>query len=449
MKQKLSTLFVITIITIIIAAQRQIPAGASGYTVYLPLSLYNLTSTKIVSVATNGEIGNGRSQLPAISGDGRYIAFQSDANNLVAGDTNDSTDVFVHDSATGQTIRASQTSDGNGVNGFSIAPSISGDGRYVVFEAQFPITSNDTNFQPDIFIHDLQTRQTNLISLTPNGVSGNGESITADISGDGRYVAYESIANNLVGDDTNGFRDIFVYDRQNGQTERVSIASDGTQANGYSYAPSVSDDGRYVAFESFATNLTNHSDTNSAQDIFVHDRQTGQTILASVSLSNTTGSTESRYAAISGDGQTVAFYSTASNLVNTPTYLMGDVFVYGLQTGQVTLVSIGWDGTAGGNASSSHPSISENGRYVAFYSLASNLVNFTIFDRVFVRDMQLSETSVASVASDGGMGNSWSRNGSISANGQFVAFESDASNMVVGDTNFVWDIFVRDRGPLP
>jgi len=222
-----------------------------------------------VSVASDGTQGNDNSWDPSISADGRYVAFFSHASNLVPGDTNGKADVFVHDRVTGQTTRVSVASDGTEGNGYSWFPSISADGRYVAFES---IASNlvpgDTNGVSDVFVHDRLTGQTTRVSVASDGTQGHSASDHPSISADGRYVAFESFASNLVPGDTNGKRDVFVHDRLTGQTARVSVASDGTQGNGDSIYPSISADGRYVAFVSGASNLV-PGDANGNIDVFI------------------------------------------------------------------------------------------------------------------------------------------------------------------------------------
>jgi Tol biopolymer transport system component len=240
-----------------------------------------------------------------------------------------------------------------------------------------------------VFVHDRQTGQTARVSVASSGAEGEGASWNAAISADGRYVAFESDARNLVTGDTNGREDVFVRDRQTAQTTRVSVSSTGAQGTGHSVWPAISADGRYVAFESDARNLV-AGDSNNLRDVFVRDRQAGQTTRVSVASDGTQGDDFSSYAAISADGRYVAFYSGASTLV------AGDT-------------NGAWD--------------------------------------VFLRDRQAGQTTRVSVASDGAQANSNSYIAAISADGRCVAFFSDASNLVAGDTNWCRDVFVRDRGP--
>jgi Tol biopolymer transport system component len=280
-----------------------------------------------VSVSSSGVQANGESNSPAISSDGRYVAFDSDASNLVSGDTNGRRDVFVHDRQTGQTTRVSISSGGVQGNAVSVAPTISADGHYVAFNSvSSTLVSGDTNNESDVFVHDRQTGQTTRVSVSSSGAQGNFGSGSQAISADGRYVAFLSSATNLVSGDNNGNADVFVHDRQTAITTRVSISSGGAEANGSSYEPVISADGRYVAFHSYATNLVS-GDTNGERDVFVHDRQTGQTTRVSVSSGGVQASGASVEAAISGDGRYVAFDSWVSNLVSGDTNNTGDVFV--------------------------------------------------------------------------------------------------------------------------
>jgi Tol biopolymer transport system component len=399
-----------------------------------------------VSVASDGTQANGGSFTPSISADGRYVAFASIAVNLVSGDTNGVQDIFVHDRQTGQTTRVSVASGGAQANGPSFDPSISADGRYVAFASLATnLVSGDTNNEQDIFVHDRQTGQTTRVSVATGGGQANLASSDPSISADGRYVAFESIASNLVSGDTNNTGDIFVHDRQTGATTRVSIGPGGTQANRGSLAPSISADGRYVAFHSSATNLVSGV-TNGTTHIFVHDRQTGATTRVSVASDGTEGNSVSIKPSISADGRYVAFQSIATNLVSGDTNGTQDIFVHDRQTGQTTRVSVASDGTEG-NSGSNDPSISANGRYVAFQSQANNLVSGDtgFITDIFIHDRQTGVTTRVSIAFDGTEANNVSSAPSISADGRYIAFESNASNLVDGDTNGTQDIFVHDR----
>jgi len=408
-------------------------------------------TTTRVSVASNGTQGNDFSGDSSISATGHFVAFDSPATNLVSGDTNGVPDVFVHDRQTDQTTRVSVASDGTQGNGDSHFPSISPTGRYVAFDSfASNLVSGDTNLATDIFVHDRQTGQTTLVSVASDGTQGNGPSLEPSISATGRYVAFQSEASNLAEDgDTNGTYDVFVHDRETGETTRVSVRSNGTQGNGLSLHPSLSATGRYVAFDSEASNLVS-GDTNSTSDVFVHDRETGQTTLVSVASDGTQGNGYSSVPSISASGRYVAFWSVASNLVSGDTNFASDIFVHDRQTGQTTRVSVASDGTQG-NGNSDFPSISATGRYVAFDSLATNLAEGGDTNNtrdVFVHDRETGQTTRVSVRSNGTQGNGDSFDPSISATGRDVAFGSHASNLVSGDTNSIGDIFVHDRQGL-
>jgi Tol biopolymer transport system component len=402
--------------------------------------------TTHVSVSSAGAQANAWSGYPSVSADGRYVAFYSTATNLVPGDTNGVSDVFVHDCVTGGTTRISLATGGAQANGASQSPSISADGRYVAFySAATNLVTGDTNFAPDIFVHDRVTGETTRVSVATGGIQANNRSWWCSISADGRYVALQSYASNLAPGDTNGVDDIFVHDRMTGQTARVSVSSTGAQANAWSEWPSISADGRYVAFTSAATNLV-PGDANSQDDIIVHDRVTGGTTRASVSSVNVQANGASRSPSVSADGRYVAFQSIASNLVLGDTNGVVDIFVRDHVTGEGSRVSVSSAGVQA-NGNSGWPSTSADGRYIAFESVASNLVSGDTNGAwdVFVRDRVAGGTARVSVSSTGAQANGNSGWPSISADGRYVAFSSEASNLVPGDTNGVTDIFVRDR----
>ncbi|MCB9432345.1 MAG: PD40 domain-containing protein [Ardenticatenaceae bacterium] len=229
--------------------------------------------------------------------------------------------------APGDIERVSVDSNGNEGNRGGVDPSISDDGRFVAFHSSASnLVSGDTNSSPDVFVHDQQTGTTERVSVDSSGNEGNNNSTLPDISGDGRFVAFISAANNLVSGDTNSIADIFVHDRQTGTTSRISVDSSGTQGNNFSVDPSISSDGRFVAFISDASNLVS-GDTNSIADIFVHDQQTGTTSRVSVDSSGGQGNNRSLDSSISGNGRFVAFESDASNLVSGDTNVSSDIFV--------------------------------------------------------------------------------------------------------------------------
>ena len=347
----------------------------------------------------------------------------------------------------GITVRVSVSTDGSQAKSDDLPSIISADGQFVVFNSTADnLVENDTNSVRDVFVYDRQTGETTRVSVDSNGTQANNISQRdfSSISADGRYVAFSSSASNLVIGDTNGQQDIFIHDRQTGETTRASVASDGAQGSLQSTHPSISDDGRYVAFHSYSDEFES-GDTNHALDVFVHDQQTGETTRVSVNSYGTQGDGNSGGASISGNGQYIVFESGATNLVSNDTNGKSDIFVHDFLSGQTTRVSEASDG-AQGNSNSSLPSISSNGRFIAFSSDATNLVDGENHGGdVFVHDRLTHQTTRVSVASDGAFGNGVSDYPDISANGRFISFNSKASNLVSDDTNQQVDVFVHDR----
>src|SRR5207249_3963444 len=297
-------------------------------------------TTVRVSVASDGTEGNDVSLGSALSADGRFVAFDSAATDLVAGDTNGVADVFVHDRQTGTTERVSVDSAGTQANGDSTEVALSADGRFVAFISVAPdLVAGDTNGVADVFVHDRQTGTTERVSVDSAGNQANGDSTEVALSADGRFVAFTSVAPDLVAGDTNGVMDVFVHDRQTGATERVSVDSAVTQANGDSTDVALSADGRFVAFISVAPDLV-AGDTNGVADVFVHDRQTGTTERVSVDSAGNQANGDSTDVALSADGRFVAFTSVAPDLVTGDTNGAMDVFVHDRQTGTTERVSV-------------------------------------------------------------------------------------------------------------
>ncbi len=286
----------------------------------------NADSIERVSVDNSGTESNGSSQFPDISGDGRYVTFHSFASNLVANDNNAFGDIFVYDLQTDTIERVSVDDSGTEANGTSRYASTNTDGRYVAFQSDATnLVAGDNNDWSDIFVYDRQTDTIERVSVTNGGGEANGDSLEASISADGRYVAFQSDATNLAAGDGNVATDVFVYDRQTGVIERVSVANAGTEANGNSELPSISADGRYVAFESDASNLVS-GDTNGFTDVFVYDRQTDTIVRVNVAADGTQGNGPSSSAAISADGSQLVFESEATNLVPNDTNGRIDIF---------------------------------------------------------------------------------------------------------------------------
>jgi Tol biopolymer transport system component len=405
--------------------------------------------TELVSVSSAGAQGTDQSTRPSISASGRFVAFESNANNLVQGDTNGKQDVFVRDRKMDQTRRVSVSSAGIQGNRSSADPSISANGRFVAFDSYAGnLVAGDPGGKSDVFVRDLRTHKTQRISVSSAGARGNNDSFQPSISADGRYVAFYSHASNLVPPDTNGIPDIFVRDLKAHTTQRVTVSSTGKLASS-GYGPrgsSISASGRFVAFGSDAPNLV-PGDTNHSSDVFVRDLKTQTTKRVSLSSAGAQAPAGSVDPSISPDGRYVAFESLAK-LVPSDTNGRPDIFVRDLKTHTTQLVSVSSAG-ARGDGESDEPSISASGRYVAFQSYANTLVagDTNAKADIFVRDLKTHTTRRVSVSSAGAQADGPSRVLSISGDGRFVAFDSEADNLVPGDTNGrLSDVFVR--GPL-
>jgi Tol biopolymer transport system component len=422
--------------------------GQGNNQIYLPLVVSPPSPTTVVSVNSDGTQGNGGSFAPSISADGRYIAFSSEATNLVANDTNGVYDVFVHDQQTGLTSRISVASDGTQGNGESTTPFISSDGRYITFlSAATNLVTNDTNNIVDVFFHDRQTGETSRVSVASDGTQGNANSFDPSISADGRYIVFGSMANNLVpGDNPFYTADIFLHDRQTGET--THITNDGIQSDQY-YGPRISANGQYVTFYSSAANLV-PNDTNHVTDIFVYNLQTEEYSRVSVTSEGTPANNPSQNPSISVDGRYVAFDSLADNLVTNDTNTNPDIFVHDRQTGITIRVSVTSDGTQH-SGSSSHPVISANGSFVAFEVIGHLVPEDTnIATDVYIHDIQTGETSLISQTPSGTSGNQDSYAPAISGDGRYAAFFSFADNLISNDANSsISDVFVRDRWMEP
>lgn len=411
---------------------------------YAPLA----TFTQRVSLRSNGNQGNDNSNTPDISADGRYIAFASDASNLVSGDNNDARDIFVHDRQTGTTKRVSVDSDGDEANFDSDSPSISDDGRYVAFHTfATNLRNGDTNGVPDIYVHDRQSGKTKLVNIVLNGQT-NDVSYNPQISGDGKYITFWSFATNLVGDDTNNVADVFRFDRVGETMFRVSLDSNGVQSNGHSRYPTISENGRYIAFESDANNL-DLGDTGFYRDIFWHDMNTGETRRVSLHSNGSEASGDSFESAISANGRYVVFTSLANNLTSNDDNVRRDVFIRNTENDNTERIT----DVMGNIDTWELPSVSSTGRYVAFRGRPApeppNQDCQGVLCEIFVYDRQSHSTVRASVSSSGSAANDDSFMVAMAADGRYLAFSSTASNLVANDTNNDRDIFVREFLPPP
>jgi Tol biopolymer transport system component len=406
--------------------------------------------TERVSVDSGGIESDDWSQCPGVSANGRFIVFESTATNLVPDDTNGTFDIFVHDRLTGLTERVSVASDESQSNATSYSsndhgPDISADGRFVVFYSYASnLVAGDTNGLGDIFVRDRQSGTTIRVSVASDGSEGDGYSYEPAISADGNFVVFQSFASNLVAGDTNSVGDIFVRDLTAETTERVNVAADGSEGDDNSYNGRISADGRLIVFSSLATNLV-AGDTNTYRDVFVRDRQTGMTERVSVASNGSEANNWSVFPRISANGRYVVFASPASNLVTGDTNGQYDIFLHDRDVGTTERVSRASDGTQT-NWFSYRADVSGDGRLVAFHSAATNLVEDDTNDLedIFIRDRETGVTERASVASDGIQSDGRSLFPSISSDGRYVSFHSIAGNLVGNDTNAEWDVFVHE-----
>jgi Tol biopolymer transport system component len=381
---------------------------------------------------------------PVFSRHGRYVAFVSHASNLVAGDTNKSLDVFWRDRLTGVTKRVSVSTSGVQGNGNSIDPSISADGNLVAFSSG---ASNFVAADPEggVFLRSISAGTTRLLSISAGGVSGDGFSGDPVISGNGRYVAFSSGADNLVPGDDNLVADIFVKDLVTGEITRVSRTHFGGPADADSYAPAISRAGRYVAFLSYADNLV-AGDTNFGTDVFVRDRQAHTTTRVSVSTTGAQADSFVDAPRMSADGRYVVFDAYATNLVPNDQYGDYDVFVHDQTTGTTTLVDVTSSGVQA-KSGAVLPDISADGRYIVFTSTAANLgAGANGVRQVFLHDQETGQTRLVSVAMGGGPGNDGSYTPGISPDARWIGFPSDATDLIAHDTNGKTDVYAR--GPL-
>ena len=325
------------------------------------------SAVKLVSCDSSGIEGDGSTFYPSISADGRYVAFSSTSTNLIGVVTSNS-QVFRKDLQTNQVALCSSNNSSNQGNDASRNTSISSDGRYVTFESEATnLGPATTPSRTNVFRKDLQTGEVKLVSSSASGTEGDQPSKDPSISSNGRYVTFESDANNLVTGGTSGTQ-VFRKDLQTGEVKLCSVSSSGAQGDGASTEPSMSSEGRYVAFGSNATNLVPGTGGNQ---VFRKDLKTGEVVTCSENASGAQGDGYSGSAAISPDGRFVAFGSGATNLVAGTSYYQ--VFRKDLRTGTVVLVSCDASGVQG-DESSSGPSTVSDGKYVAFRSDAGNLI---------------------------------------------------------------------------
>lgn len=390
-----------------------------------------------------------------ISGDGRIVAFT--LNALIRDGTSayETSDLYVHDRNTGTTRQIDRGYDGGEKQGRGTGTyefNISADGRFVVFESYATnLVVNDTNNLIDIFVHDLETRQTSRVNISADKQQSNGGSGGAYISATGHYVVFSSGASNLVPGDSNIQSDVFVHDRHTGLNQLVSVSSSGTQGNSFSFGPSISDDGRYVAFASNANNLV-EGDTYNVNDLFVHDVLTAETRRITVSSRGIQSNAHTGFPQISAEGNVVVFNSTASNLVDNDTNNFNDGFLYDVELGTLERISVSASGQQANGPSGigngrSGSGVSADGRFILIATSATNLIDGRndSDQGILIHDRELGVTRRINLIPGGLQPNGDIGQRTISADGKYIAFKSDANNLVAGDDNDQDDIFIVEN----
>ncbi|NMC81928.1 MAG: hypothetical protein GYA63_03625 [Armatimonadetes bacterium] len=431
----------ITICSLLSAALAVAPVRAAAQAV-----------TVCASIGVDGQPANNNCREAAVSADGRFVAFTSSASNLVSGTQTLRREVFLRDMQTGSTVRISEPLAGGTANAASYYPSISEHGRFVAFTSDATnLVPGDTNNVTDVFIRDTALNTLERVSVNSLGEQANNASYKPSISADGRLIAFWSLASNLVADDTNNHADVFVRDRYSTLTKRVSISWDELtpNANQASNNPVISADGRFVAFLSLASNIV-QNDTNGAQDVFVRDLTQNTTVRASVSFNFDEGDRSSGDFghALSGNGRYLAFSSFATNLVEADTNNTVDIFIRDLVAETTFLASLtteGWHSSGWAH----NPAINHAGDRLAFDSVTSDYVPYDSngVSDIFVRDRARLYTERVSVSATGLPSSYASLYPVMSADGRYVAFEADARAFFPGTVVTRTQIFLR--GPLP
>lgn len=394
-----------------------------------------------VSVSSSGVEGDAESLLGRLSRTGRFTLFASRATNLIDGETADGREAFyVHDRNTGVTQRIPEPPGAPFIK--FVLGAISGNGRLVVLSA----ASNLEFGRANVYVLDRLTGVHERLSVAVDGTEILGDSSVASIARKGRFVTFTSEAANLIEGDTNGFFDAFVYDRRRDTVERYSVATDGSQGNTHSFAQEITPKGRYVTFNSTASNLV-EGDTNGMHEVFLVDRRTGVMERIALGPGGVEGNGISFGGAMSDDARYVGFVSAASNLVQGDTNGVNDVFVRDRLTGVTERVSVGGAGIEG-NGRSHDVSLSKNGRFVVFASEATNLVEDDtngVLD-IFIRDRVARTTRRISIevpSAIGAVTPGISYAGSVSANGRYVSFSSRSPLLIPVDGNFRDDVFLH------
>ena len=405
--------------------------------------------TSLASVGLAGQADNVSETDASVSADGRYVAFTSNASNLTADDKNHYADVFVRDRLLDTTTLVSVAATGTtGGDGDSTTPTISADGRYVAFQSAATNLTTTPTAYTNVYVRDLVAGTTTLVSATPTGQPGHFGGDSPRISADGSSVVFASESDDLVPNDTSPDKQIFVATLRPRSMAMVSVSSAGTVGTDNSIYAAISATGRYVAFQSVATNLTG-STTGAHSQVYLRDQVAGTTVMVSAMDAMHGGDDDSIRPSVSADGQYVAFQSLATDLGPYDGNTLQDVYVRDVTTRTTVRVSRPVTGSeTDGTNGSGDPMISADGRYVAFDSDATNIVpgDTDMEPDVFRWDSSTGTSTLLSASNTGAASDGYSYLSGISPDGQHVAFFSAADTLVAGDTNGHVDEFVRDLG---
>ena len=383
-----------------------------------------------------GGAPNDRSDDSHVSADGSVVVFRSLADNLVDGDTNGVADVFLHDVLTGEVLRVSVASDGAQSNGPSSTPRVSGDGQVITFRSSATnLVTGDTNAADDVFVHDRRTGQTTRVSVDSDGNEANRGSSWPSLSGDGRWVAFGSTATNLVDENARGAGDVFVHDRLTGTTNLVSVDPNGEAVFGTSGEPVLSADGRRFVFRSTSRNLLPGEDVNHF-DLYVRDLVAGVTVRASQRPDGGVPEPDNSDGELSASGRFVVYGSTATDILPGDTNGDSDIYLYDTATGVTERISVNTAGEQA-NGRSAYPSVSADGQRVVFFSDATNLDPRATNGRshIYLRDRELGTTVAVSLSFDGSPSVGSSLDPSISSDGTHVVFRSSNDNLLPDDVD--------------
>jgi Tol biopolymer transport system component len=400
------------------------------------------------SVTSMGEELPGHSgfySAASLSSDGSHVAFDSEAE--LAPNGKGAVDIYVHDRASGVTIRASVNDTGEAGNADSVDPELSTDGELVVFESKATnLVLGDLNGKPDVFLRNLRGNTTDLLSIRADGVQGNDRSYHPTISADGSTVAFGSWATNLIVGGANP-ANIYVVDIASGTLELASLTELGQKGPGLASWPALSGDGSRLVFGSSMDGWTSR-DANGMSDVYFVDLETKQIVLVSVGHDGLPSNGPSFAPTMSADGNVVAFQSAASNLTVGDVNGKSDVFLWDYRRQTTILVSVNSLGVQGNDSSYGPAALSWNGRRIAFYSVATNLGGGSaFFSNVYLRDIITQKTSRVTTNV---LGDPYASGGSpsIDGTGRFVSFAS-TFNLFVRDFNNSVDIFVADMDLYP